>query len=141
MTCAKEMVGELPESCRPIPDEVNEVSRRVIGAAIEVHRHLGPGLLESVYERALVYELGLRGLRVRQQMPVTVAYKDLKIEGQRLDLFVEPGVIVERKAVDRLLPIHEAQLLSYLKSTGTRLGLLLNFKSRVLKDGIKRIVN
>lgn len=141
MACPGETVGELPESCKPIPKEIDEVSGRIIGAAIEVHRHLGPGLLESVYEQAIVYELQLRGLRVHRQMPVTVTYKELEISGQRLDLFVELGVIVELKTVDQFLPIHEAQLLSYLKSTGIRLGLLLNFKSPVLKDGIRRIVN
>lgn len=124
-----------------IPAEFNEASEAIIGAAIEVHRHLGPGLLEGVYERALVYELELRGLVVERQVLVSVAYKDIQIEGQRLDLLIEPGVIVEIKAVESLNRIHQAQLMSYLKSTGHRVGLLINFGQLLLKDGIKRIVN
>jgi len=126
---------------RPIAPELDQVSNQVIGAAIEVHRILGPGLLESIYERALLHELKLRGLIARQQCPVAVKYKDLTIDGQRLDLLVEPGVVVELKTVDRLAPIHEAQLLSYLKSTGLRLGLLINFHADVLKRGLRRLVN
>lgn len=125
----------------PIPAVLTETSGAIIGAAIEVHRILGPGLIESVYERALVHELRLRGLEVRQQWPVSVTYKELRIDGQRLDLLVEPGVIVELKTVDRLLTIHEAQLLSYLKSTGLRLGLLINFHAEMLTRGLKRLVN
>ena len=124
----------------PIPAEVDRVGHEIIGAAIEVHRHLGPGFLESVYEKALVHEMRLRGLDVRQQVPVALLYKDLKIEGQRLDLLVDPGVIVEIKTVDRLLPIHQAQVISYLRTTGHRLGLLINFNCGILKRGIKRIV-
>jgi len=125
----------------PIPPELDEASKQIIGACIEVHRHLGPGLLETVYEKALVHELGLRGLSVQQQVPVRVAYKDLVIDGQRIDLLVSPGVLVELKAVDVILPIHEAQVLSYLKSTGLRLGLLVNFHAVVLRQGIRRFVN
>jgi len=125
----------------PIPDELNRASHRIIGAAIEVHRHLGPGLLESIYRRALAYELQQQGMTVWQEKLVTVTYKGLEIDGQRLDLLVEPGVIVELKTVGQILPIHEAQLLSYLKSTGLRLGLLINFRAMTLKKGIKRIVN
>ena len=125
----------------PIPAALTETSGAIIGAAIEVHRILGPGLLEGVYERALVHELRLRGMAVKQQWPVAVTYKDLRIEGQRLDLLVDPGVIVELKTVDRLLAIHEAQLLSYLKSTGLRLGLLINFHAEVLTRGLRRLVN
>lgn len=124
-----------------ISGELDKASHGIIGAAIEVHRHLGPGLLESIYEAALVHELGLRGMTAHRQKPVSVQYKDLEITGQRLDLLVEPGVVVELKTVNELLPIHEAQLLSYLKSTGCRLGLLINFHARVLKHGIKRRVN
>jgi GxxExxY protein len=134
-------VDELSGSGEPIAPEINHLSRQIIGAAIEVHRHLGPGLLESIYEQALVHELGLRGMIVQRQVPVTVHYKGLEIDGQRLDLLVEPGIVVELKTVDQLLPIHEAQLLSYLKSTGMRLGLLINFKSRLLKNGVRRIIN
>lgn len=128
-------------AAKPIPPELDRVSRTLIGAAIEVHRHLGPGLLEGVYEKALVHEAQLRGLVLRQQVPVKVIYKDLEIDGQRLDLFVEPGIIVELKAVDQILPVHKAQLISYLKSTGYRLGLLMNFHAVLMKDGLVRIVN
>ncbi|MDP6543532.1 MAG: GxxExxY protein [Phycisphaerae bacterium] len=120
--------------------ELNDASGKIIGAAIEVHRHLGPGLLESIYEQALVHELCLRGMAVQQQVPVSIAYKDLNITGQRLDLLVDPGIIVEIKAVEAVKKIHEAQLMGYLKSTGLRLGLLINFNNLVLTKGIKRIV-
>ncbi|MDY7010596.1 MAG: GxxExxY protein [Planctomycetota bacterium] len=123
-----------------IPPEVDKASNEIIGAAIEVHRHLAPGFLESVYEKALVHEMRLMGLTVHQQVPIALLYKDLRIEGQRLDLLVEPGVIVELKTVDSILPIHEAQLISYLRTTGYRLGLLINFRCNLLKKGIKRIV-
>lgn len=136
----REYVGEI-KAPAPLPGEVDEASKKIIGAAIEVHRHLGPGLLESIYERALVHELQLQGVAVSRQVPVSVTYKDLTIEGQRLDLVVEPGVIVEIKAAERLAPIHEAQLISYLKATGLRLGLLINFNRELLKDGVKRMVN
>jgi len=125
----------------PVPNEVEEAGRQVIGAAIEVHRHLGPGLLESIYEHALVHELVLRGLTVKQQVPITVVYKDLEIPGQRLDLMVEPGIVVELKAIDELSNVHERQVVSYLRTTGCRLGYLINFNSSVLKDGLRRIVN
>jgi len=131
-------LDSLPEA---IPAELNEASGAVIAAAVEVHRHLGPGLLESVYEVALVHELTLRGMSVHRQVPVGVKYKDIEIGGQRIDLVVEPGVIVELKTVEVLLPVHEAQLLSYLKTTGLRVGLLINFNVKMLKDGIRRLVN
>lgn len=119
-----------------------EITGKIIGAAIEVHRHLGPGLLESVYEAALAYEIAQAGLAVERQRPVPVAYKGLKFEeGDRLDLLVAGNVVVELKCVDAILPIHEAQLLSYLKLTGFKVGLLINFKVPVLKQGIKRISN
>jgi len=136
----KDVVGDIGKP-GDLPRELDEASNRIIGAAIEVHRHLGPGLLESIYERALVHELRLRGMSVRQQVAVSVMYKDLVLDGQRLDLLVDPGVIVEIKAVEKLAPIHQAQLISYLKTTGMRLGLLINFNHRLLKNGIKRIVN
>ena len=125
----------------PIPPDVDEASRVVVGAAIEVHRQLGPGLLESIYERALAHELTLQGAVVQRQVEVGIPYKDIEIDGQRLDLLIEPGVVVEVKAVEKLLPIHEAQLMSYFKSSGFRVGLLINFGQRLLKDGIKRLVN
>ena len=125
----------------PIPKDGEDASRAVVEAAIEVHRHLGPGLIESVYERALIHELNLRGLTVQRQVPIQVKYKDLEIDGQRLDLIVEPGLVVELKTVEAVLPIHEAQLISYLRSGGYRLGLLINFRTKLLKNGIKRIAN
>lgn len=120
----------------------NVISEKIIGAAIEVHRHLGPGLLESAYEECLSHELRLVGLRFERQKPLPVVYKDVKLEcGYRLDLLVENLVIIEIKAVDALAPIHSVQLLTYLKMCGRRLGLLINFNVDVLKDGIKRVVN
>jgi GxxExxY protein len=124
----------------PIPAEDEELARQIIGAAIEVHRLLGPGFLESVYERALCHELTLRGIAFERQKDLIVCYKDLEITGQRLDLLVGARVIAELKTVETLAPIHQAQLLSYLKAMGLRLGLIINFKVLVLKDGIKRVV-
>lgn len=119
-----------------------EITEAIIGAAIEVHRHLGPGLLESIYEAALAYEIALRGLDVQRQKPVPLAYKELQFEeGYRLDLLVAGKVIVELKCVDTILPIHEAQLLSYLRLMGLKVGLLMNFKVPALKDGIRRFAN
>ncbi|MBF2085398.1 GxxExxY protein [Thermoleptolyngbya sp. C42_A2020_037] len=122
--------------------ELDEISGQVIGAAIAVHRELGPGLLESAYEACLVHELRQRGVQIEQQIPQPVFYKGLQLEcGYRLDLLVENRVIVELKAVETLLPIHEAQLLTYLKLRQLRLGLLINFNVPTLKDGIKRLLN
>jgi GxxExxY protein len=123
-----------------IPAEDEELAHQIIGVAIEVHRLLGPGFLEVVYERALMHELQVRGLTVEKQKEILVPYKDIPMEGQRLDLLVGGLVIVELKAVSELHPLHQAQLLSYLKATGLRLGLLLNFSVPVLKDGLKRPV-
>jgi len=125
---------------QPIPPEDEKIAHEIIGAAIEVHRLLGPGFLESVYKKALIYELQLRGLKVEWEKDILVPYKDIQLEGQRLDLLVGERVIVELKAVTELHPIHQAQLLSYLKATNLRLGLLINFNVRVLKDGLKRLV-
>jgi GxxExxY protein len=123
-------------------DRLDQVSHRIIGAAIEVHRHLGPGLLESAYQVCLVFELSQRGLRFEQQKLLPVQYKEVKLDcGYRLDLVVEAEIIVEIKAVEKLLPIHEAQLLSYLRLAHKRVGLLINFHVPVLKTGLKRIVN
>jgi GxxExxY protein len=123
-------------------DRLDQISRRIIGAAIEVHRHLGPGLLESAYQSCLVFELRQVGLKVEEQKPLPVVYKQVKLDcGYRLDLVVEDEIIVEVKAIEKLLPIHEAQLLSYLRLTKKRVGLLMNFHVPVLKDGLKRIVN
>jgi GxxExxY protein len=123
-------------------DRINSITGRIIGAAIEVHRTLGPGLLESAYEACLAFELRKLGLRVEEQRPVPVVYKDVKLDcGYRLDLLVDDAVIVEVKAIDQLAPIHDAQLLSYLRLTGKHVGLLINFHVPILKDGLKRIVN
>ncbi len=117
------------------------LTQKVIGAAIEVPRHLGPGLLESAYEECLCWELGRQGINVRRQVPLPVTYKEVKLDlGYRLDLVVDERLIVELKTVEKLLPIHEAQLLTYLKLSGLGTGLLLNFNSAVLRDGIKRMV-
>jgi GxxExxY protein len=118
-----------------------EVSGRVIGFAIEVHRTLGPGLLESAYEQCLCHELTQSGIAFQRQVPVPIVYKGLELEcAYRLDLVVNRQLIVEIKAVEKLLPIHSAQLLTYLKLTGIHAGLLMNFHTEVLRDGIKRVV-
>ena len=123
-------------------DRLDQITRRIIGAAIEVHRHIGPGLLESAYEACLAYELKQLGFRVEQQKPLPVLYKEVKLDcGYRLDLVVEDAIILEVKAIEQLAPIHDAQLLSYLRISGMMVGLLMNFHVRVLKNGIKRIVN
>ncbi|MDF1552155.1 MAG: GxxExxY protein [Deferrisomatales bacterium] len=121
-------------------EQCDAIAKVVIGAAIEVHRVLGPGFLESVYEEALAHEFGLRGIAFERQAPVAVNYKGHPVGEGRLDLLVGGVLIVELKAVDQLAPIHHAQLLSYLKATGLSLGLLINFKVPVLKRGIKRVV-
>ncbi len=118
------------------------ITRQIIGSAIEIHRALGPGLLESAYEACLAYELIQRGLQVEQQKPLPVVYRGVRLEcGYRLDLLIEDAVIVEIKAVEKLAPIPEAQLLSYLKLSDCRVGLLINFHVDVLKDGVRRLVN
>ncbi|GJQ21883.1 MAG: hypothetical protein HBSIN02_22380 [Bacteroidia bacterium] len=119
----------------------NTITERVIGAAIEVHKVLGPGLLESAYESALRKEMELQGLQVRHQVPLPVVYKGDRVElGYRIDLLVEERVIVEIKAVDALHDVHLAQILTYLKLSGRRLGLLINFNVARLKDGIRRVI-
>lgn len=122
------------------PDERDPLTEKIIGCAIEVHRTLGPGLLEQTYELALCVELQLAGLKFQRQLLVPVTYKNQPVGDYRLDLVVENAVVVEIKSVDRFDPIFEAQLLTYLKITGLKRGLLLNFNSRLLKDGIKRLV-
>jgi GxxExxY protein len=123
-------------------DRLDQISRRIIGAAIEVHRHLGPGLLESAYQSCLVYELKQLDLKVEEQKPLPVVYKQVKLDcGYRLDMVVEDEVIVEVKAIEKLLPLHEAQLLSYLRLAKKRVGLMMNFHVPVLKNGLKSIVN
>jgi len=123
-------------------EELNRITQTIIGAAIEVHKHLGPGLLESAYEACIAFELAERGLQVEQQKPLPLLYKKVRLDcGYRLDMMVEEKVIVEIKAVDKLLPIHEAQLLSYLKLTKCKTGLLINFNVQKLVNGIIRVVN
>ncbi|MBO9483132.1 GxxExxY protein [Salinisphaera sp. G21_0] len=120
----------------------NQLSEHIIGCAIEVHRVLGPGLLESIYEEALFFELKQANLQVERQVPVPVYYKNKKLNTDlKLDLLVEGLVIVELKAVEKLNRIHDAQLLTYLKMNNLWLGLLINFNEYVLKHGIKRLVN
>ena len=120
---------------------VNEVTQTVIGAGIEVHRALGPGLLESAYEECLCRELDLRKVQFERQRHLPVDYKGIRLDcGYRLDLLVAGTVVVEAKAVDRLLPIHQAQLLTYLRLGGWKVGLLMNFNVAALKQGIKRVV-
>ena len=119
----------------------NELTHRIIGAAIEVHRELGPGLLESAYEECLAHEFTLRGLAYERQKPLPVIYKGIQVEcGFRLDFLVENLVIVELKAVEDLSPVHQAQVMTYLKLTNCRLGLLINFNAYKLLQGLKRIV-
>ena len=123
-------------------DRLDQITRRIIGAAIEGHQLLGPGLLESAYQTCLAFELRQRGVKVEEQRPLPIVYKDVHLDcGYRMDLLVENEIVVEIKALEQFAPIHEAQLLSYLRLSGKRVGLLINFHVRVLKDGLKRIVN
>ena len=121
--------------------ELDALARETIGAAIEVHRVLGPGFLESIYEEALCVELGLRGIPFARQVPVEISYKGRSLGETRLDLIVAGQLIVELKAVSQILPIHLSQLVSYLKAFRRRVGLLINFDVPVLKTGIRRVVN
>ena len=119
-----------------------EITERVIGSGIEIHKHLGPGLLESAYEECLCYELSSSGISFERQKALPVKYKSVNLDcGYRLDLVIEDRVILELKSAEQLLPIHEAQLLTYLKLSGLTLGLLVNFNVPLLKNGIKRIAN
>jgi GxxExxY protein len=120
----------------------NEIAREIVDAALKVHRALGPGLLESVYEVTLAYELESRGLKVQRQVPISVRYGDLCIDGGfRADLLVEQKVIVELKSVERTAPVHKKQTLTYVRLAGLRLGLLINFGEALIRNGITRIVN
>ena len=122
--------------------ELNSISEAIVGAAIDVHKAIGPGLLESACEACLAYELRRRGLRVEQQKELPLKYRDVLLDcGYRLDLLVEDSVIVEVKAIEALLPLHQAQLMSYLRLTNCRLGLIINFNVTQLTRGIKRVVN
>ena len=122
--------------------EFHDCSGKIIGAAIEVHRTLGPGLLESAYEACLYYELEQRGLKVERQKALPLRYHDVTLDcGYRIDLLVEDSVIVEIKAVEKLIPVHDAQVLSYLRMSGLKVGLLFNFNVVALKYGFKRLVH
>lgn len=119
--------------------EQEHLTESIIGAAIDVHRELGPGLLESAYEECLCHELHLRGLRFQRQVELPVTYKGLKLDcGYKLDIVVEEQIVLELKSIEQILPIHQAQLLTYLRLSGKRLGLLINFNVAVLKNGIVR---
>jgi len=120
----------------------NELSYKIIGAAIELHKEVGPGLLESAYENALAYDLRLLGFEVKQQTPMPFYYKEVKQDvGYKTDLIIENKVIIELKSVEALAPVHFAQTLTYLKLSGLKLGLLINFNSQLLKSNIHRVVN
>ncbi|HCE57688.1 MAG TPA: GxxExxY protein [Prolixibacteraceae bacterium] len=120
----------------------NEISYKIIGAALEIHKNIGPGLLESAYENALAFDLREMGFDVKQQVPMPFIYKDIQLEvGYRIDLTVNNKVLIEIKSVENMAPVHFAQTLTYLKLSGMKLGLLINFNTNVLKEGIHRIVN
>ena len=122
--------------------DINKLSSRIIGAAIEVHKALGPGLLESAYEECICYELSIGGLSLERQKPLAVQYKGINLDcGYRLDVVVEDAIILELKSCEKIEPIHKAQLLTYLKLSGIKLGLLLNFNVTLMREGIVRIVN
>ncbi len=124
-----------------VPHQNDLLTEKIIGFAIEVHRHLGPGLLESAYEECLCYELGQSGLTFRRQVPLPVVYKAIRLDcGYRMDVVVEERVILEIKSVERLMPIHEAQVLTYMKLGGIATGLLLNFNTSALKEGLRRLM-
>ena len=123
-------------------EEIERVAHEIVDAAFKIHAKLGPGLLESTYRVVMTYELRKRGLDVKCEVPVPVVYEDVRLDaGYRLDLLINDRVVVELKAIDKLAPIHEAQLLTYLKLTGHRLGFLINFNTKLIKEGIKRIVH
>ena len=119
--------------------EMNEITQKIIGCAIQVHKSLGPGLLESAYEECLSYELIKNGLNIKRQQPTPVVYKEIKLEcGYRIDILVENSVVVELKVVDEFNPVHEAQILTYKKFSNKSLGLLINFNVTILRNGIRR---
>ena len=136
------MKSELNLKTRNVLLDINKTTESVIGAAIEVHRHLGPGLLESAYEECLCEELSLRNMLFKRQIALPVSYKGKKLDiGYRIDLLVNDEVVVELKTVESILPIHEAQTLTYMRLGGWQVGLILNFNVTVLKNGIKRLVH
>ena len=130
----------LHERTVPIPQEVENVGYRVIGCGQAVHKALGPGFKELIYQRAFCLELDAQGLRFECEKKILVPYKDHLIDGHRLDLVIEGVVIVELKAIPRIIELHRKQVLSYLRATGLRLGYVMNFNSEVLKDGTRRVV-
>lgn len=133
---------EITEVGVPRPLRLNQLTELIIGAAIEVHRNTGPGLMESVYEECLCYELSQLHLKFQRQVELPIGYKQIKLKcGFRMDLVVEDAVVLELKTVDQLLPIHSAQLLTYLKLSDKKVGLLINFNETVLKKGLKRLAN
>ncbi|PKP50338.1 MAG: GxxExxY protein [Bacteroidetes bacterium HGW-Bacteroidetes-1] len=120
----------------------NELSKMIIGCAIEVHKHLGPGLLESAYQECLYYEIKQAGLKVQKEKPMPIVYKEVKLDrGYRIDLLIEEKVVVEIKTVEAFSDVHTAQVLTYLRLGNYKLGLLFNFQTTVLKNGIKRVIN
>ncbi|MFN8237485.1 MAG: GxxExxY protein [Chitinophagales bacterium] len=122
--------------------ELNKMTDTIIGCSIDIHKHLGPGLLESAYRECLFYDLKQNGLDVKREIPMPIIYKEIRLDqGYRMDLLVENKIVVELKTVDFLLDVHKAQLLTYLKLGNYKLGLLINFNETLLKDGIKRIIN
>ncbi|MDZ7624664.1 MAG: GxxExxY protein [Ignavibacteriaceae bacterium] len=122
-------------------NELNDLTRKIIGCAIEVHKQLGPGLLESAYEECLCYELSLNGLSYERQVPVPVVYKEIKLNtGYRIDVLVEKVIIVELKAIEALTPVHEAQILTHLKFANKKIGLLMNFNTLKLTDQLRRFI-
>lgn len=124
-----------------LPDDINRISKEIVDAAYKIHKTLGPGLLESAYEACMAHEMSLRNMKFKTQLTLPVVYEEVKLDaGFRLDMLVEDKVIIEMKAVERLIPLHEAQLMTYLKLSGIRLGLLINFNERLIKQGIKRII-
>ena len=125
----------------PMPYEKDLLTDQIIGVAIEVHRHLGPGLLESAYEECLCYELTQSAIPFKRQVPLPVVYKSVRLDcGYRIDVLIDDRLILELKAIERLMPIHDAQVLTYMRLSGIRTGLLLNFNIPVLKDGIRRLM-
>ncbi len=125
----------------PLPRKTEQIGRAIVDAALTVHRSLGPGLLESAYEVCLAYELEKRGHRVLRQLPMPVVYEEVKLDaGYRIDLLIDGDVVVEVKSVEVLAPVHDAQVLTYLRLSGKRLGFLINFNVALLKQGIKRMI-
>jgi GxxExxY protein len=123
-----------------LPPDLDELIQKIIGLAIEVHKNLGPGYIESIYEKAMCYEMDNAGISFLRQIEILVPYKDINLSGQRLDLLIEKQLIVDLKAVDQISSIHQAQILSYMKSQKVRAGLIINFKVQQLRFGIRRFV-